>query len=325
MTRSPAELTELSNSLEQRVRRSIARAKTISERYEDAPDLTGHIEELETALPLTIEIGVNAKEIPKIQKKKAETLVLLVQGAITDLNNVLSDYFRNKARLEESEEDLDEGIDVDAIFPEAEEMDNDTKRRIARAVANAINRKKHRRKNPKGTKVKRLPPWETDISGIAALIGEERLASELTEEHPKPLFADLEKDKDTGVVRRKRIFTETPNNDVQSALEEFGRFVEEEDRRHAAEDKYPLPPCQPTYRKVRKTVLSTVEELERRVGVCTSEKLAAERKLTLYKHALAEANEELLKCKVKELVKATDFEFDNMKEDFEEALRERRF
>jgi len=321
MTQSQPNLVELSKTLEQRVRRSMARAKTIMDRYEDSPDLSGHIGELETALPLTIEIAVNAESKSKVQKRKAALLVQLVEDAIEDLNGVLSAYFRSKAQVDEvDDEEPDDEIDIDAIFGEpVEGLDPAARDRISCAVKSALRRKNHRRKNPKGVKVKRVPPYEkVDVSEIASLIGEDALARELSVEHPKPMFADLDRDEDTGVVRRKRVFTETPNVDAKAALEEFGRFVEEEDRRYVKEGKY-------IKKFPRKTVFSTVENLERLIGVYTANKLAAERKLGLLTHALEEANEKLKKCNIYDLVNALDPEFDNLREKFEKAFEGRKF
>jgi len=321
MTQSQPNLVELSKTLEQRVRRSMARAKTIMDRYEDSPDLSGHIGELETALPLTIEIAVNAESKSKVQKRKAALLVQLVEDAIEDLNGVLSAYFRSKAQVDEvDDEEPDDEIDIDAIFGEpVEGLDPAARDRISCAVKSALRRKNHRRKNPKGVKVKRVPPYEkVDVAEIASLIGEDALARELSVEHPKPMFADLDRDEDTGVVRRKRVFTETPNVDAKAALEEFGRFVEEEDRRYVKEGKY-------IKKFPRKTVFSTVENLERLIGVYTANKLAAERKLGLLTHALEEANEKLKKCNIYDLVNALDPEFDNLREKFEKAFEGRKF
>lgn len=322
---SSIKLSEVGQGLEERVRKAIARAKTVGERYKDSPDFSDHIEELETALPLTVEIGILQKEKSKIQIRKAWALVVIVTDAINDLNAKMSEYFRNKVTVQEENADVDEDeeeLDIDAIFGDVvKSLDGGSRSRIEKAVKAAIRRKLNRRKNPKGTKVKRVPALnKPDISEIASIIGEPGLAKELTVEHPKPMFADLDRDEDTGVVRRKRVFRETPNCDAQSALEEFGRFVEEEDRR-LAERGHMESVCHQT---PRKTVFSTVEELERLVGIYTTKKLAAKRKLALVKHALVEANEKLMDCKVKELVDVLDFEFDNLKEKFEKVL-DRRF
>ena len=301
----------------------VDRITKIGKYYEDAPDFKNDIEALNRCLK---------EDDPCFIKIIQCINVKIYNFFIKDMEDI---YSQPASELQE---------DLEAFFGEAVASLNlneeDSKKMLGTLQEALDKRSEERAKRVSGVKVKRVPKIEGDAAEVAAAIGLEGLAKELTVDRPKPILTDVKKGV-SGVTRHMRVINQNEvervasgadsggttlvsDSDVKEALDilkshesDIGFDQDQSDtldalRRHVSSPKERKP-----------TMFETIEELESLVGQYTAEKLAASRKLRLAKKALAEANAKLEDSNVNEILKALDN--DKLKIDYESLFEGRKY
>jgi len=356
--------------LKNKVNKSLEKAKAVSDYVFD---ITDNIQELEISQKV-LNFRPNFLS-PQMWK----TLTELVDENVEELHEKIKEFYAIKQlnslgalgstvdddeRFEE-ESDLDKGLEqlrsdienmecslegLESVLPDLEKWSEKLIDKTRKEVA-AANAKKElaRKNNKKGAKVKRVPEKGFfDAADVAAELGMEDLAKDLTIEYPKP-FVTTKKE---GPVTVREYFAETTDEVKGSELKELleKAFNEQRSKPEDADKlkavlEYESKKKPATFSMVpqneavsafysneteTETSLNTVERLEKLVGQLTTEKLAVERKLELAQLALKEANGHLRNSNVKEILgvslNSSKVSFtDSLKQDFEEAFKGRKF
>ncbi len=316
-------LAELKNKIE----KAIEKGKALEDQTDDVKN---SLYELQVCSEIA--------DSPKLHGRTLHKFSKLAEESIKDLNESIKKFFKEKQEksFEEhgrfEEEDSIEGID---ILPEGDWGEDLTNKVKAEIVAALTKREEERKNHKSGAKVKRVPPKDKfDASDVAAALGMEDLAKELTVEHPKPFVTVT---KDGPVTRREYVATNDimePDEAIKEALSATNRQTDEmekaileyegakKDKTLRIKENCKACCCEKT------DSLNTVQQLELLVGKYTTEKLAAERKLQLAQLALKEANRALLNSNVNSIlgIKPEPSEETNkLKEELEKAFMGRRF